>query len=314
MDVASRVTGARAPLPAAAEAHRYAFAAALAEGRTVMHVGPRDAAAPLEGTAAKVRTRERLDLEAARGCDLVVWLDGLQHQTDLGETARMLEGLAGRGVGLLVCVPNATVEAPERPGPAAAWTAKAVQDLADRLDGAVVLGQFLAEGSLIVQGGSDGELTCEAIDDDEPDLAYANRLLLLADPGREAGAGAQARMQLAVAPNFNRWMVETERANRELRAANAALAREHLGRADSAAGAVVGKLELRVKDAERESEQRRREAEEWRAEAERQHRRASEAEVETEILRQRLDTLRSRKIVRAALGVARLNPRTWGGR
>ena len=302
MDLAERVR-----LPTVAEAHRYELAAVFANGRRVLHVGSPDAAAGLEDVAAEVRHVSTLDAHAARGYELIVWLDGLQDEPDPEAASALLEQLSARGTALMIGIPNATVDAPDTQSPRAVWTAGVVRDLAERLDGAIVIAQYLAEGSLIVPPGDHETPEASGLLPDRAEPAYADRLIVVADPGREALARTTARMQLAVAANFNRWMAETARANRELRAANAALRRDHLGRSDSAAGTYVARVDRLLQEAEAERDAALREARRHEEEMSAQYQRA-------EILELRLRTLRNRKVVRAGLQVGRLNPRTWFAR
>jgi capsule polysaccharide export protein KpsE/RkpR len=80
---------------------------------------------------------------------------------------------------------------------------------------------------------------------------YANHFIVcvnLEEAAPELAPWGEARLELA--PAHNRYMLNLERANAELRRANARLARARLGKADSAAASLLGKLEAEKEELE----------------------------------------------------------------
>ena len=116
-----------------------------------------------------------------------------------------------------------------------------------------MVGQYLTEGSLIsVQGAEDLDSMLVNLDHAEPE--YANHFLFTANIDEERVPGAhRARAQLVEAPVHNRYMLNLEVANSELRRRNNELARKMIGgaagaeaRAGSAAPAFVVSFENRI--------------------------------------------------------------------
>jgi 2-polyprenyl-3-methyl-5-hydroxy-6-metoxy-1,4-benzoquinol methylase len=183
--------------------------------------------------------------------DAVVCLEGLEHLTDLTGAVKALAALARAGTKLVVSVPNSRTFAEENEFHVTDFGYDEAMELRDKLGGAAVLYQFLAEGSLIRQK-EPGPFDAEEVLPEHGDDAYANHFILCVNFGDGIEAAVpRARMHLAVAPFYNRHMLALERANRELWRENARLAREHLGTSDAAAGAVLLKLRTRAENAER---------------------------------------------------------------
>jgi hypothetical protein len=186
--------------------------------------------------AAAVVGEGVLDLEAVddpstalADAPAAVWLDGYNP------AARdALVRAAERGAQLVVAVPAGTDTG---------------EDLARALPGATVVPQVPAGGSLIGAARA-GEVRLS-----EPGAReYAVWLLVCVNvdvDGASAQLGVSAGAQLAAQ------LARLSEAVEALREANVRLAREHLGRHDAAAGAVVGR-------AEREAQYWREEAEHWR--------------------------------------------------
>ena len=190
--------------------------------------------------------------------DAIVCLEGLEHLADLDGAVAALSDLARDGMRLVVSVPNSRTFAEENEFHITDFGFDEARQLAERLGGATVLHQFLAEGSLI-QGGKP-----EALDVDRPlnghgEPEYANHFILCANLDDRLESGfPPVRMQLAAAPVYNRHMLTLERANRDLWRENARLGRARLGHGDAGAATVLFRMqrELRTR-AERAEEENR---------------------------------------------------------
>jgi 2-polyprenyl-3-methyl-5-hydroxy-6-metoxy-1,4-benzoquinol methylase len=190
--------------------------------------------------------------------DAIVCLEGLEHLADLEGAVAALSELARDGMKLVVSVPNSRTFAEENEFHLTDFGFDEAVQLAEKLAGATVLYQFLAEGSLI-QGAK-----AEALDVDRPldghgEPEYANHFIVCANlDGRLESSFPPLRMQLAAAPVYNRHMLTLERANRDLWRENARLGRERLGHGDAGAATVLFRMqrELRTR-AERAEEENR---------------------------------------------------------
>jgi hypothetical protein len=116
--------------------------------------------------------------------------------------------------------------------------------IVDGLDGARVLGQSHAEGSLIstVDAVEAGPVHARLTLAERADAQHFNHYLLVANIAEHEILGS-SHMQLAVAPTFHRYMLDLERENRVLWRTNVRLAREKLGVADSAAAAALKRID-----------------------------------------------------------------------
>jgi SAM-dependent methyltransferase len=113
------------------------------------------------------------------------------------------------------------------------------------IEGARVLEQLPAEGSLIRARAAEVEpadidALATAPEDDEPGEPQR----LIACVNVDQAVVAEARLGVRTAPPYGERLRELERANWELRKANAALAHSRLGKRDSAAGALLARLQL----------------------------------------------------------------------
>jgi hypothetical protein len=187
--------------------------------------------------AAAVVGEGVLDLEAVDDpsaaldeAPAAVWLDGYSP------AARdALVRAAERGAQLVVAVPASTDTG---------------EDLARALPGATVVPQVPAGGSLI------GAAQAGEVRLNEPGAReYAVWLLVCANVDVEE---ASARLGVAAGAQLAAQLARLSEAVEALREANVRLAREHLGRHDAAAGAVIGR-------AERHAQHWREQAEQWRA-------------------------------------------------
>jgi SAM-dependent methyltransferase len=208
------------------------------------------------------------------GQDAIVCLEGLEHLADLDGGVAALAELANDGIKLVLSVPNSRTFAEENEFHLTDFGFDEATGLAERLGGAVVLYQFLAEGSLI-QGASPGALDAERVLDERAEPEYANHFILCANlDDRLDSSFPPGRMQLAAAPFYNRYMIGLDRGNRELWRENARLARERLGKSDAAAATALFRLQR-----------------ELRTRAERAEERNLSLEAEVEDLRQRVRLL-----------------------
>jgi hypothetical protein len=115
---------------------------------------------------------------------------------------------------------------------------------------AVIVRQYLAEGSVIILDGA-GELDARLHGVERAEPEYANHYILVSGiPDETLEAAHRGRMQLAMAPNYNRFMHDLERANVQLRRRNHELTRGLLGKAGSAAPSYVQNAERRIAELE----------------------------------------------------------------
>jgi 2-polyprenyl-3-methyl-5-hydroxy-6-metoxy-1,4-benzoquinol methylase len=282
-------------LIAAEHVHRYEFAAALCAGLRVLDLccGSGYGAEILATRAATVHgvdydaatidlaTRtlgedEGLSFELADALgflrqdlgdrfDAIVCFEGLEHLPDVTATLGELRRHAADGIAVIASVPNSRGLGEDNEFHLTEFGyAEARAAFAD-FPAAVIVHQYLAEGSLIVVDDADDvDMRLVGLERAEP--PYANHFLLVS--GERLGTGHSARMQLAAAPNYNRYMQSLERANTQLRRRNNQLTRLLLGKGDSAAPSYVKRTEERLaelakrtaalEDLERELEHRQR--------------------------------------------------------
>jgi SAM-dependent methyltransferase len=272
--------------------HRYKVAAALCEGMRVVDlacgsgygsailretassvVGVDNDAATIDTARATVGAESGVSFVAAdavdflnRGLedeyDAIVCLEGLEHLADLDAAVNALTALANNGMKLVVSVPNSRTFAEKNEFHVTDFGFDEAMELADKLGGATVLYQFLAEGSL-VRGPQPGRLEPEEVLREHGEDGYANHYILCVNFGDDAAAKVTAaRMQLNVAPLYNRHMLALERANRELWRENARLAREQLGKSDAAAATTLFRMQRELRTRAENAEQRNAELEE----------------------------------------------------
>jgi 2-polyprenyl-3-methyl-5-hydroxy-6-metoxy-1,4-benzoquinol methylase len=251
-------------LIAAEHVHRYRLAAALCTGLRVVDLacGSGYGSAILRESAPSVvgvdNDRETVDTARATvGCeadisfeaadaveylrrpisddhDAVVCLEGLEHLADLDGAVDALSRLSQDGIRVIVSVPNSRTFAEQNEFHLTDFGFDEAMELADRLGGATVLYQFMAEGSLI-QREQGGSLDAQRVLDEHGEPEYANHFILCANLDDRLEAGfPPAQMQLAVAPAYNRHMLALERANTELWRENVRLGRGIRGWVDRA--------------------------------------------------------------------------------
>jgi SAM-dependent methyltransferase len=184
---------------------------------------------------------EWLERPLGEDFDAIVLLEGLEHLADPGRAIEQLRGHAESGLTLIVSLPNSKPFREQNPHHVAEFDAESARAAFERLPGATVLYQFHAEGSLI-RSASGGELEARVTLADRAEIDYCNHLLAIVNADRALASLAEStRMQLNVAPVFNRYMLDLERENRMLWRANQRLARDTGGIADSAAAAELNR-------------------------------------------------------------------------
>jgi 2-polyprenyl-3-methyl-5-hydroxy-6-metoxy-1,4-benzoquinol methylase len=277
-------------LLAAVHIHRYEFAARLCVGRRVLDLccgtgyGSRILARGAtavhgvdlsEEALATARSelqddeRPRVSFERAdalaylRGLptgafDAIVCLEGVEHVADPQALVGELVRLAEDGAVLIVSLPNSRGFEERNEFHVTDFGYEEMREVADRFSDAVVLSQYLAEGSLILTGDAVGgsDVQGRLVDPGSAEASsevWANHWLILVGVDSAQSEQAQAGLGLVAAPHHNEYMRQLERANAELRRANLRMGRAWLGVHDAAAGAVEARrVRLEAKVAELE--------------------------------------------------------------
>lgn len=206
----------------------------------------RETEATFEARDALAFLREDL----AERFDVIVCFEGLEHLPDVEGAFRELRRHSEAGVRIIASIPNSKAFEEENDFHLTDFGWEEAREAWEDFDGAVMLFQYLAEGSVILADSAD-DLDARLINLDYGGPEFANHYLVAVGFDPEAvNAAHRARAQLTVAPVYNRYMRILERANVELRRRNAQLARGLIGRADSAAASFVSRLEQRVAELE----------------------------------------------------------------
>ena len=255
-------------LLAVTHVHRYEVVAELCAGMRVLDLccGSGYGTRILAGSAAAVtgvdnheasieRARADLDREGVafeRGdanewlarpltddFDAIVLLEGLEHLDDPAAALEQLRRHAEAGLTLVVSLPNSRPFGEDNPHHVSEFDAESARAAFERLPDARLLYQFHAEGSLIRAEAGD-ELDGRVTLSERADLEHCNHFLAVVNADAALSSlAASARMQLAVAPSFNRYMLDLERENKALWRANQRLARDTGAIADSAAATAL---------------------------------------------------------------------------
>lgn len=182
-----------------------------------------------------------LDSRLGDRYDAIVMFEGLEHVLDLERTIAGLARQAADGVGLAVSLPNGIPFGEENRHHRTEFDELSARAALSRVGEATILRQFHAEGSLIrADGDGSPEGESRFADSGEPELC--NHLIALFNAGGEVATAPSARMRMVLAPQQNSYMLDLERANKRLWRTNQELARERLGKADSAAAALLAKI------------------------------------------------------------------------
>jgi SAM-dependent methyltransferase len=269
-------------LIAAEHIHRYRLAARLCEGLRVVDLacgsgygsailretasavlgvdndaGTIDMAQATVGREHDIRFEAADALELLRGdlggeWDAIVCFEGLEHFQEPEEAVRQLARHAGAGLKLVISLPNSRTFEERNEFHVTDFGYEEAQEAFGALGEVTPLYQHNAEGSLIRAAG-DGEVQGEFVLSEYGEPEYANHFLALVNfDGRAESITATARMNLAVAPDYNRHMLSLEKANRELWRENARIARQRLGQGDAAAATTL----YRLREHEREQAER----------------------------------------------------------
>jgi SAM-dependent methyltransferase len=307
-----------------AHRQRWELAAALAEGRRVLHLccGSGEGTARLARDAASVTAVDRdadavhaarqvcRDLANARftasdpvrflnSCaredvDLVVCIDGLLSTEELADALWGLRRLTDDGVAFFGSIRNRMLLA-EGDSADGSLDIDELHELVEPLGNVSVLHQFLAETALISPADPPdlhGRFAMEAPGEPE----YASDFIVAVNLEQElAEVGTDARIQASVAPAPSRLLRNLERANRELWRTNTRLARQAHATFDSAAGALVLRRERLRSEAAQERDKLEEELLVTRRGLER--------------LQRDHEALRRRKLVRLAFVISRLRSR-----
>jgi 2-polyprenyl-3-methyl-5-hydroxy-6-metoxy-1,4-benzoquinol methylase len=276
MDVIERLTleAAQADTMLACEhRHRYAFAAPLCDGRSVLDlccgsgygsailseqarlvVGIDNDAATIETAQATVgRERPNTSFQAADALaylhsdameqfEVVVCFEGLEHLPSVDRALARLGELAERGLRLIVSIPNSKMFHERNPFHVTDFGYREALAAFVPFPSALMLPQFLAEGSLICPVDANGTDVTVTLDGrDEPE--YANHFIFCVNvDGAEVENVHHGRIQVTASPLFNRWSEGMKQALAALRRENARLARARLGKSSSAAASALAKL------------------------------------------------------------------------
>ncbi len=267
-------------LIAAEHIHRYEFAAGLCPGARVLDLccgsgyggeilaasaasvhGVDYDAATIDLAASALSENPRLSFELADAMtvlrrelagdfDAIVCFEGLEHLPDPDAAIRELRRHAATGVAVICSVPNSRGMREENEFHLTDFGYEQAAAAFAGFPDPVIVHQFLAEGSLIVvDRAAELDARLHGIERAEPQ--YANHFILVCGiAGERLGGAHRGRMALAIAPNYNRYMQDLERANVALRRRNHELARGLLGKAGSAAPSYVQKAEARIAELE----------------------------------------------------------------
>jgi SAM-dependent methyltransferase len=272
MDARERLTVSEAQAPTllgTMHVHRYEVAAELCSGLRVADVGcgsgygsailasacPQVVGIDLDSQTIELARNDFGDIEGLEfrvadahdflhdrlpdGFDAVVMLETLEHLEDIDDVLLSLGRQAENGLKLFVSVPNSRVLDERNPFHVTNFGFEQAVGTFAGFEDLRFLYQFIVEGSLI-RGDDGDEATLTLADEGERE--YANQFIALVNFEDRGSTMLSTAMRLAAEPVHHRYLRGLEQANEELRAANARLAREKLGTADSAAAAIVNRV------------------------------------------------------------------------
>lgn len=218
--------------------------------------------------------------------DAVVCFEGLEHLHDLDVVLATLRAHAEAGLRIVASVPNSKLFEEDNAFHVTDFGYEEAREAFAGFPAAILLPQYLAEGSLICPpDATETDVTLSL--DDRLELESANHFVVCVgfEPERVTAAH-RGRMQLNAAPNYNTYMRDLARASDELHRINARLAREHLTKSGSGAASALRPLQDRLAAAEAQTAA-------WRARAEAAERRAARLQAASRALR-RLGRVRRR--------------------
>ena len=165
--------------------------------------------------------------------------EGLEYLQDLPEALELLRGHAEHGLRIVASVPNSKLFAENNRHRLTEFGyEEALATFAD-FPSAVMVPQYLAEGSVLVPDGATGQDVAVTLESrDEP--AYANHFVFAIgfDPAAVSRVH-HGRLQANASPLFNRWAEDLKQGASALARENARLARAQLGKAGSAAASAL---------------------------------------------------------------------------
>jgi SAM-dependent methyltransferase len=199
----------------------------------------------------RIRFRTADAVEALRALDpgavdAIVCFETLEHLPDFEPAIERLAELARAGVRLVLSVPNSRTLREENEFHLTDFGYDEALRAFERIEGATVLFQHVAEGSLIVGDDPVRGGTVHGLEEADPD--YAHCFIAVAGFPGDRFTRATAEMGFVAVPNLNRHMVELHHANQELWRTNQRLMREHLGRGAAPAAVAVGRYERQIDD------------------------------------------------------------------
>jgi SAM-dependent methyltransferase len=211
------------------------------------------AAAPVAGDRLRfevAHAHEVLSRPLAERFDAIVMFEALEHLDGFDAAVEALRGFADGGMLVCVSLPNSRTFSEENPHDVSEFDYEQAVEVFGRIGISQTLHQFHAQGSLI-RGAEDGPLAGGSTLADRAEIEHCNHMIGIANPPAGFdGSHAWARLRLAVAPAFNTYMLELERANTRLWRTNQQLARGYLGTADSAAATTLARIRSRAELAE----------------------------------------------------------------
>ena len=214
--------------------------AAAIDAAQVLIAHPRDNVS-FETSDAVVYLRERVDGRF----DDIVCFEGLEHLNELDQALALLRQHAERGLRIIASIPNGKLFGEQNPYHVTEFGYDEAMAAFRGFPRTVMVPQFLAEGSLICPfGAQQTDVTVSTEDRDEPESANHFIFCVNFEPA-ELERVHHGKINLNVAPIFNRWLEGLKHANAALRRENARLARERLGKAGSAAASALTAIERR---------------------------------------------------------------------
>ena len=167
-----------------------------------------------------------LEEDLAERFDAIVCFEGLEHLPDLDRALDRLAVHAGRGVRLLLSVPNSrTFEERDEFHFSDLDYDSAMTAFGRFAEGRVYF-QYVAEGALILAGDDDMDEAAQLLVPDRSEPEYANTFLRAVNVPAEDLDAAAAHMRFTLAPHQTRELRNLVKANEELWITNRELGRQ----------------------------------------------------------------------------------------